>query len=257
MESHNILSSSVIKYFSFSIIFIYVINSSMAQTFSPTVIASAGEVYNNSQGSLSVTIGEMTAVETLQNIGANLIINQGFQQNEQNRTVPLKFISFIAKRSGKDIPISWKVDEVINIVGFDLERSFDGTHFSFLNNKPLENTKEYTFKDIHPQKAWYRVKVNEADGSSWYSWIESVNALPLTINIYPNPASNKINILYNSNEAGIKTISLVDIQGKTIITKSTAIHLGNNSISIDISTLSNGTYLLIGLTENGNTIIKQ
>jgi hypothetical protein len=77
---------------------------SLGQTFTPTVIASAGEVYTNSQGSLSVTIGEMSAVETFQNVGANLIINQGFQQYEQNRTVPLKFISFFAKRMAVAIP---------------------------------------------------------------------------------------------------------------------------------------------------------
>jgi hypothetical protein len=230
---------------------------SLGQTFTPTVIASAGEVYTNSQGSLSVTIGEMSAVETFQNVGANLIINQGFQQYEQNRTVPLKFISFIAKRLGKDIPITWKVAEVVNIVGFDLERSFDGNNFSFLNNKTVGNASEFTFKDNHPQKAWYRVKVNEACGSSWYSWIESVNALPLNVNIYPNPTANKINIVFNANEAGSKVLKLIDIQGKTMLTKSIATQLGNNIISIDISSLSNGTYLLTGLTENGNIIIKQ
>jgi hypothetical protein len=232
-------------------------NYSIAQTFSPTVIASAGEVYTNSQGSLSVTIGEMSAVETFQNVGANLIVNQGFQQTYENKTVPLKFISFVAKRLGKDIPITWKVAEVVNIVGFDLERSFDGTHFSFLNNKPVGNTNEFAFKDNHPQKAWYRVKVNEADGTSWYSWIESINALPLNVNIYPNPTANKINIVFNANEVGAKVLKLIDIQGKTIITKSIATQLGNNLISIDISSLTNGTYMLTGLTENGTLIIKQ
>jgi hypothetical protein len=41
--------------------------------------------------------------------------------------------------------------------------------------------------------------VNEADGSSWYSWIESVNALPLNVNIYPNPTANKINIVFKGD----------------------------------------------------------
>jgi hypothetical protein len=173
------------------------------------------------------------------------------------KIVPLKFISFVAKRMGKDIPITWKVAEVVNIVGFDLERSFDGNNFSFLNNKTVGNASEFTFKDNHPQKAWYRVKVNEADGSSWYSWIESVNALPLNVNIYPNPTTSKINILYKANEAGIKMIKLIDIQGKTMLTKSINTQIGNNNISIDISSLSNGTYMLVGLSENGNIIIKQ
>jgi hypothetical protein len=103
----------------------------------------------------------------------------------------------------------------------------------------------------------FTIKVNEADGSSWYSWIESVNALPLNVNIYPNPTANKINIVFNANEAGSKVLNLIDIQGKKMLTKSIATQLGNNMISIDISSFSNGTYLLTGLTENGNIIIKQ
>jgi hypothetical protein len=251
------LISLRLKFISFSILLSAVFNESYSQTFSPMVLAAAGDVYTNSQGSLSVTIGEMSAVETFQNVGANLIINQGFQQTYENKTVPLKFISFVAKRLGKDIPISWKVAEAINIAGFDLERSFDGTSFSLLNNKAIGNSNEYSFKDNHPQKAWYRVKVNEADGSSWYSWIESVNALPLNVNIYPNPTANKINIVYTVNETGIKTLKLIDVQGRTMVIRSINTQLGNNIISIDISSLTNGTYLLTGLTENGNIIIKQ
>lgn len=245
------------KFVSLLLLMVLVFNFTMAQTFSPTVIASAGEVYTNSQGSLSVTIGEMSAVETFQNVGANLIINQGFQQSEQNRTVPLKFISFVAKRMGKEIPITWKVAEVINIIGFDVERSFDGNTFLMLHNKRIGNTSEYSFKDNHPQKAWYRVKVNEADGSSWYSWIESVNALPLNVNIYPNPTTNKINIVYNAGVVETKTLRVVDIQGKTMCTKTITTQIGSNNISIDIASLTNGIYLLVGLSENGNIIIKQ
>ena len=91
-------------------------NHSTSQTLSPTVIAAAGDVYINSQGSLSVTIGEMTAIETFNNIGANLLINQGFQQTYENNTVPLKFIAFIAKRHNNNIPVSWNVAEVVNVL---------------------------------------------------------------------------------------------------------------------------------------------
>lgn len=51
--------------------------SVFSQTLSPEVNASAGDYYTNSNGSLSVTIGE-TVIETF--IGANSILTQGFQQ---------------------------------------------------------------------------------------------------------------------------------------------------------------------------------
>ena len=207
-------------------VLILVYNHSTSQTLSPTVIAAAGDVYINSQGSLSVTIGEMTAIETFKNTNANLLINQGFQQTYENNTVPLKFIAFIAKRNAHNIPVSWRVGEMINVSSFDLERSWDGNNFSTIKNKTIGNTADYSFTDKHPQKAWYRVKVNEADGSFWYSWIESVPELPLTVQIYPNPTLESLHIQYNSSLAGTKNLRIIDIQGKIILAKNLETKVG-------------------------------
>ncbi|MCS6934855.1 MAG: T9SS type A sorting domain-containing protein [Chitinophagales bacterium] len=55
--------------------------SVIAQSLTPTVIASAGAFAQNANGSLSYTVGEMTMVETFSANGN--ILTQGFQQPNQ------------------------------------------------------------------------------------------------------------------------------------------------------------------------------
>lgn len=51
-----------------------------AQTLSPTVLSTSGAYYTSANNSLSVTIGEMTMVETFS--ASSIILTQGFQQPE-------------------------------------------------------------------------------------------------------------------------------------------------------------------------------
>jgi len=53
-----------------------------AQSLTPIVIASSGGYFISGSGSLSVTVAEMTMIETFQT--TNLIITQGFQQSSES-----------------------------------------------------------------------------------------------------------------------------------------------------------------------------
>ncbi len=58
--------------------------------------------------------------------------------------------------------------------------------------------------------------------------------------VYPNPASNKINIKLNSNET-ISNVTVFDYTGKLILSKS---KLNLNQIELDLDSQSSGIYLL-------------
>jgi hypothetical protein len=58
--------------------------SMMAQTLTPQVISSSGGFYSGASATLSVTVAEMTMVETFSQ--PNNILTQGFQQPEQLTT---------------------------------------------------------------------------------------------------------------------------------------------------------------------------
>ena len=87
-------------------------------------------------------------------------------------------------------------------------------------------------------------KVYSASSEEQLSLIENSASNP--IQIYPNPASEKVYIKANELEA----VELFDLQGKKINAKLTADH------SINISTLPNGVYIL-KLKVNGKVISKK
>ncbi|MFT6850932.1 MAG: hypothetical protein ACJATA_001749 [Sphingobacteriales bacterium] len=60
--------------------------------------------------------------------------------------------------------------------------------------------------------------------------------------IYPNPASNKLQIKSNLNTKLINQVKIIDLQGRTILNK---MNLNNSEINIDVSNLNPGFYLTI------------
>ena len=72
------------------------------------------------------------------------------------------------------------------------------------------------------------------------------------INLFPNPASDKIYITSDINLSGA-TITIADISGKIIKTELTeSISTGLNYYQVDISNLIPGIYLLNIIDKSGN-----
>ncbi len=70
------------------------------------------------------------------------------------------------------------------------------------------------------------------------------------VTVYPNPASDKLNIEFEEATKNV-SFSIADLSGKTIISSSLI-----NSSSIDISGLNIGMYLLNVATDNGTKTVK-
>ena len=78
-----------------------------------------------------------------------------------------------------------------------------------------------------------------------FTIIEEMSANSLEINIYPNPASNNLNI-----ECGerINNLELYDAIGRMLIRKTNVL----DNVSIDVSNLESGMYILKIRTSNGS-----
>ncbi len=72
-----------------------------------------------------------------------------------------------------------------------------------------------------------------------------------TINIYPNPAKDRITVTISHSKAQKATFSIVDITGKKVQTLDKQLSNGNNDISFDVHQLPAGVYALLVQTENG------
>jgi hypothetical protein len=77
--------------------------------------------------------------------------------------------------------------------------------------------------------------------------------------VYPNPVGNQLNV--SSNQFEVKTIEILDVLGRAQMVRqayhdgsSVVGHADEGSISIDVSTLSNGIYFIRATDINGNVL---
>ena len=73
-----------------------------------------------------------------------------------------------------------------------------------------------------------------------------------TFNVYPNPTSNILNV--SGNNLPIRKLGISDINGRAI--KTIIPSISSEQMSIDVSDLSAGVYLLVIDTEEGNAVKK-
>ncbi len=62
--------------------------------------------------------------------------------------------------------------------------------------------------------------------------------------IYPNPAGNSITIPYSAQASGSGEIRVRDMSGKTFMTQKANLNKGANNLTLNVSSLAQGTYLI-------------
>ncbi len=90
----------------------------------------------------------------------------------------------------------------------------------------------------------YLAKV-DSDGN--VAWTKNINIPKQSISIYPNPATNIINIALKSQNQQISQLSIIDIQGRVVQQEM----LNDKQTKIDVSLLPKGVYIIEGYTDRG------
>ncbi|MCF8347537.1 MAG: T9SS type A sorting domain-containing protein [Bacteroidales bacterium] len=72
-----------------------------------------------------------------------------------------------------------------------------------------------------------------------------------TVMVYPNPARDKINLSFNLKEETKIDLTLSDISGKQLISRSYEASAGNNQLTFDVSNFAKGIYVFNINTEKG------
>ena len=150
---------------------------------------------------------------------------------------------------------SWQghsFDDNIGTIGWDW-KSFNMTTFAYEIEDSLVYFIEDEIGNIH------KVVFTGFGGSSTGDFMftkELVNAVGLTefknqiLNVYPNPASGIINVIFSSNDNEV-ALSIVDLSGRTVASRELNVNAGMAQESIDISHLNSGVYLLTLRTSKG------
>jgi hypothetical protein len=167
--------------------------------------------------------------------------------------LPIQLEYFTAEKQNSNAALNWKLTQTDNLASFQIMRSLNGKDFSGIANMNVSSNKtSYSFIDnnVSNLTAYYKIKLTESNGNSYYSNIRRVDfsTEKENIKLYPNPVTNgSFSIVTNTSK--IKQVH--------ILTSAGALYQSFNftGTAKDISTVNwiKGTYLIIISTENGNT----
>jgi uncharacterized repeat protein (TIGR03803 family) len=174
--------------------------------------------------------------------------------NKTYAVLPLKLSEFNARFFQTDGELSWKTENEINTLSFDIERSTDGISFIAIGNEIAANTSgvhlyNYTDKNISAigvPLLYYRLKQKDNNGRFTYSRIITlfINAGKETVTIYPNPVTNESHFIIRINQAEKIEGRITDNSGRVIKKQQWNIQAGSSSLSLDIAGLAKGIYTL-------------
>ncbi|HEY0297648.1 MAG TPA: T9SS type A sorting domain-containing protein [Arachidicoccus sp.] len=212
---------------------------------------------SGSAGSISYSIGQIDYVMAT---GSDNTIVDGIQQPYVNSDIPLPIIfgSFAANADGKVIKLNWITSSEINNKTFDIERSADGNTFyqiGYVNTKAVGGNSSkpltYDYTDVSPVAAtynYYRLKQVDIDSRYDYSNIVSAyageSASPV---ISPNPAADMLHV---ANMPIGSNFNIIGMSGQ--IMQSGVV--SSNNMSLNVSALPVGLYILRIQESNGNTV---
>ncbi len=169
--------------------------------------------------------------------------------------LPTELLSFNGYNNGAVNILNWKTANEINSLKFEVEKSTDAIHFSYIGERVAAGNStyvlNYTLTDPNPflGNNYYRLKMIDRDLT--YKFSEIIN-IPLgiqalkkdEISVYPNPTTNNINIDYSSNQPQNIVINIFDNIGNIVYSKNENIIIGNNNIIINSKFWPSGLYLI-------------
>lgn len=167
--------------------------------------------------------------------------------------VPLsiELMSFTGRQNGDVNELYWVTQSEINNDYFTLERSPDGNTFIPIGiidgGGNTNDVRYYDFTDQQPHSNYnyYRLKQTDFNGDEFYSTVLLLrDADELSFMVSPNPAHETLVIEIETNEDAVTKIELYDLAGRLLMVENLKTVKGNNLSIMNISQLSNGTYML-------------
>ncbi|KAA0992529.1 choice-of-anchor A family protein [Dyadobacter aurulentus] len=140
-------------------------------------------------------------------------------------TLPVTLASFTAENNNCNAELKWVVTEATDFSHFVVERSTDARNFQSLARIDYNaSQKEYRFSDspfsgeTAPAKHYYyRLQQVDTDESFDYSVIRSVDAgscdARLSVDFYPNPTQDEVNV---KSFSAVKKLEIVSLSGKQV-----------------------------------------
>ena len=138
---------------------------------------------------------------------------------------------------------------LVNVTTYNDSFGTDGTKYYMVRAVKVQNTPSGSYSNLSIGVASLPVTIDYP-----YSESQSVNTIGniVSANLYPNPASDVLNIGVTAQKAVIGRVTITNINGQSLYTKDVQLNSGINNIQISLERLVPGIYYT-NITSGGTT----
>jgi hypothetical protein len=167
-------------------------------------------------------------------------------------SLPVTFLSFTAnKKDGNAALLQWQTSQEINSSHFDLERSDDAVHFTFIGRVNAAGNSnqimQYSFIDHNPMRGqnYYRIRQVDIDGRQTITPVRMLafQSAAGSIKYFPNPTHGVLNVEIPADmQDEPKLINIVNVSG--VMVNQLQLKGTGHLISLDFSRYPKGVYFV-------------
>lgn len=194
----------------------------------------------------------------------NVVGFSGFYAHTNLGALPVVISRIRGEVTGVSNTVYWTTESESNNKHFVVERSIDAVNFvaiGIVNSKANAGSStsalNYAFVDLTPKqgKAYYRLSQVDLDNRARTSntvEIKRAAAFAVAIDaVYPNPATDRINVVVTVPAKQNLSIIVSDLAGRTVSKKTLNVNDGSTNIPLDVRNLAKGGYFIRLVCDNG------
>jgi hypothetical protein len=159
--------------------------------------------------------------------------------------LPVTFVSFNGNCTNGRMSINWKTANEFNIQRYEVEESLNGIQWHVAGSVNAANNSSsntYNFS-VTGAAQYFRIAQIGVGGPKTYSAVLRISCgAAESINIFPNPVYNAVNINVVLGSSSTLNFRLYDSKGSLLMVKLAAVSAGANIVTYDMSRLPKGAY---------------
>lgn len=181
--------------------------------------------------------------------GVGKIVLKNAQPKPMKDSASMSLLMFTNECSDKTIQIYWVTENESNIIGYEIEKSLDGTNYNSVEfipgNREPSGKQYYSYVDDNSGcMSYYRLKFVDVDGLFTYSYSQAVNCAKIetkaTFNC--NFTTENLEIFYNYDYFKDYNFEIHNLYGKLFF--SDVMLSDEGKLSIPSSNFPKGLYFI-------------
>jgi len=167
--------------------------------------------------------------------------------------LPMDLVSFAGRMNNGRPHLEWIIGQNETGSEFEVEKSFDGAHFSVISRIPVtskEGMETYSYNDATSinGRVYYRIKLINLTGKTSYSKIIALGdkeATPGNLTILENPVGETLGFNYTAGKTDEFALNIYNMNGAKVYSSKVKLTKGANILSHDLGVkIASGVYVL-------------